>query len=66
MKRLDILSSIVDIDTEEQKEALATAIDYLEEKFCEIRDLLENTDINSLDNIIDAKNIAKEVAKDLY
>lgn len=66
MKRLDILNSIEDVDAEEQNEALVTAIDYLEAKFLEIRDLLENVDFDSLDNISDAKDIAEEVGKDLY
>jgi hypothetical protein len=66
MKRLDILDSIEDVDAEEQREAIGTAIDYMESKFLEIRDLLECVDLESLDNIIDAKNIAEDVSKDLY
>lgn len=66
MKRLDILTSIEDISEEEQNEALNDAITYLENKFLEIRDLLCNVDLDSLDNIVDAKDIAEQVAKDLY
>ena len=66
MKRLDILSSIEDISAEEQQEALNYAINHLESKFIEIDDLLCNIDLDSLDNILGAKNIAEETAKDLY
>ena len=66
MKRLDILSSIEDVDADEQAEAIRTAIDHLERKFNEIRDLLASLDFNSLDNIIDAHAIADSVSTDLY
>mgnify|MGYP003633553784 CR=1 FL=1 len=66
MKRIDVLSSIEGLEAEEQNEALVAAIDYFEAKFLEIRDLLENIDLSSLDNIIDAKNIAEEAGIDLY
>ena len=66
MKRIDVLSSIEGLEAEEQNEALVNAIDYFEAKFLEIRDLLENIDLSSLDNIIDAKNIAEEAGIDLY
>jgi len=66
MKRADILESIEDRHSDDQANALSDAINHWECKFNEIRDLLACVDIGSLDNIVDAHNVAESASNDLY
>ena len=66
MNRQDILESAEDLSADGQQENLSEAINYIEYKFNEIRDLLETIDINKMDNIVAAKRVADELSDDLY
>lgn len=66
MKRADVFLIIENENKKEQACKLVDAIDYFEEKFNRIRDLLDDVDFDSLDNIVEARNIANEIGTDLY
>lgn len=63
MKRENILDLF---DDDEARSSAEEAINYLEDKFNQIRDLLTVESIDDLDNIAEARRIADSVSDDLY
>lgn len=68
MNRQDILDIACDEDAteDERYESMKSAIDDIEGKFSEIKDLLDDFNLDNLDKIVEAYEIAKECATDLY
>lgn len=68
MKRSDVIDAAPEnIDeVEDFVSKVKEFIDYCESKFNDIARLLEDINIDRLDNIIDAKDIADSVGTDLY
>lgn len=62
MKREDIMQDC----PEEFEGKLKDFIDYIEQKFVEIRDKLEKISLYDIDNIPDAFDIACKISDDLY
>lgn len=57
---------IVEECSDDIQDEIKNAIDDIEMKFVEIRDLLDKIDIHNLDNIEDAFKVADDMADELY
>ena len=59
-------NEIMEYCPEEFEDQLKDIVDHLENKFNEIRDLLDITRIDELDRITEAFELAKDISSDLY
>ncbi|GAJ17152.1 unnamed protein product [marine sediment metagenome] len=64
MKRSDIMSN--EELSGKQEDLLTNILDYYEEKFVNIRDLLSAVNVNTLDNVNDALRVAEIACDDIY
>lgn len=65
MTRRDIVSKFPNLSEKEYVE-LSEVIDYFEQQFAGIVDIIDNIDINNLDDIITVRDIAEKINKELY
>ena len=63
MNRQDLLN---ECETDHAEEMVKKALDYFEPKFNDIQTLLEAVSIDYLDNIGEARDMAKDAGADIY
>jgi len=62
-KRQELLR---ECETDHEEEMVNSALDYCESKFIDIKDLLESISLDNLNNIGEARDIAKEASSEIY